>query len=368
MSIPDKAYKDNLDLIDFKVPEGTKYLGQYAFSGCENLRSITIPDSVTKIGAGAFGGCRSLQSVVIPKNVKSLTDHLFSNCYQLKSVVLPQGLRSIGICTFSKCFELDNVVIPSSVKRIGEFAFDKCDRLQHINLPSDVEIAENAFGVEPLDNRFNESIRSIIHESKLKFLTKDYLLNCKKRKKYYSVYLFPEQIGEKDPAVLFYAFSDAEVVELQHFLDKEGFNSHHVDLYKAQKLEGKNKQLDGILNDFNEPDLNFDIMAPELDLDHYCYLYGMTCLKYDTDCKSPRPVPFSIPLTDNEYLYLLLQLQKDKSYNYNDLLLDYPKLGKKLTEWMNNTYEEQSLEYHFPFVILFDEAEEDVKTIESRQR
>ncbi len=32
-------------------------IGEYAFSYCSNLTSITIPNSVTSIGSSAFSGC-----------------------------------------------------------------------------------------------------------------------------------------------------------------------------------------------------------------------------------------------------------------------------------------------------------------------
>ncbi|MBO4796462.1 MAG: leucine-rich repeat protein, partial [Verrucomicrobia bacterium] len=38
-----------------------------AFSGCDDLKSITIPDSVTEIGENAFEGCDSLKSIVLGK-------------------------------------------------------------------------------------------------------------------------------------------------------------------------------------------------------------------------------------------------------------------------------------------------------------
>ena len=36
--IPDEAYKNNLDLVEFVIPEGTRRIGRRAFAGCENLR------------------------------------------------------------------------------------------------------------------------------------------------------------------------------------------------------------------------------------------------------------------------------------------------------------------------------------------
>ncbi len=38
-------------------------IGEYVFSGCSNLTSITISDSVTSIGRWAFDGCTNLTTI-----------------------------------------------------------------------------------------------------------------------------------------------------------------------------------------------------------------------------------------------------------------------------------------------------------------
>lgn len=49
--------------------EGKKYpvteLGNYCFSSCDGLTSVTIPSSVTSLGEGCFGGCWSLTSIYV---------------------------------------------------------------------------------------------------------------------------------------------------------------------------------------------------------------------------------------------------------------------------------------------------------------
>ena len=52
--LPDKKYT---------VPYGVTSIGAWAFSECENLRSVTIPDSVTSIGEGAFCECPCEEAV-----------------------------------------------------------------------------------------------------------------------------------------------------------------------------------------------------------------------------------------------------------------------------------------------------------------
>ena len=61
-------------------------IGDYAFSGCNGLTSVTIPDSVSSIGNGAFGGCSGLTSVIIPNSVTSIGEAAFWGCSGLKNI------------------------------------------------------------------------------------------------------------------------------------------------------------------------------------------------------------------------------------------------------------------------------------------
>ena len=68
------------------IPNDVTSIGNYAFSGCSGLTSVTIGNSVTSIGDGAFGGCRGLTSVTIPNDVTSIGVWAFYNCSDLVSV------------------------------------------------------------------------------------------------------------------------------------------------------------------------------------------------------------------------------------------------------------------------------------------
>ncbi len=71
-------------------------IGNYTFSSCRNLTSVTIPDSVTSIGSYAFFYCSNLTSVTIPSSVTSIGDNAFYGCSSLPSVTIPEGVTSIG--------------------------------------------------------------------------------------------------------------------------------------------------------------------------------------------------------------------------------------------------------------------------------
>ena len=85
-------------------------IGEYAFSGCSGLTSITIPNSVTSIREYAFESCSSLTSVTIPNSVTSIGDYAFRGCSGLTSVTIPNSVTSIGDYAFEACSGLTSVV------------------------------------------------------------------------------------------------------------------------------------------------------------------------------------------------------------------------------------------------------------------
>ena len=113
-------------------------IGNFAFSWCTGLTSVTIPDSVTSIGYGAFSECISLTSVTIPDSVTSIGDFAFTHCAGLTSVTIPGSVTSIGDYAFSECSGLTSVTIPGSVTSIGNSAFRYCDSLKSITFEGTV--------------------------------------------------------------------------------------------------------------------------------------------------------------------------------------------------------------------------------------
>ena len=79
-------------------------LGDYAFSGCSGLTSLTIPSGVTSIGNYAFYGCSGLTSLIIPSGVTSIGKWAFRGCSGLTSIyVYPENLPELGIDIFNGC-------------------------------------------------------------------------------------------------------------------------------------------------------------------------------------------------------------------------------------------------------------------------
>jgi len=98
-------------------------IGDFAFSYCKKLESVSIPDSVTSIGYGAFQWCTSLKSVTIGDSVRYIGKSAFKYCKSLTSVMIPDGVTSIYGYAFENCTSLTSITIPDSVTSIGSYAF-----------------------------------------------------------------------------------------------------------------------------------------------------------------------------------------------------------------------------------------------------
>ena len=139
----------NCEVIEiYEEVDGYKVLGieSLAFSGCNNLSSVSIPNSVTTIGYQAFYGCNSLASVSIPNSVTSIGYHAFSGCSSLASASIPSSVTSIGYGAFQNCSSMTSVTIPGSLTRIERGVFNGCSNLSFVSIPSSVtSIGSEAF-------------------------------------------------------------------------------------------------------------------------------------------------------------------------------------------------------------------------------
>ena len=131
---------------DAVIPYGTAGIGDYAFSGCSGMTSVTIPATVTSIGKAAFSGCAGLTVATVPGSVTVVGESSFSNCAGLTDVTIAKGVTAIDAFAFSGCTGLKSVSIPDTVTAIGGFAFQDCGSLTGVTLPDSVtDIGAYAF-------------------------------------------------------------------------------------------------------------------------------------------------------------------------------------------------------------------------------
>lgn len=160
------------------IPDYITSIGNSAFNGCGNLKSVTIGNSVTSIGIYAFYGCDGLTNVTIPDSVTSIGDYAFFQlrltsltignsvtkignyafvgCGGLESIIVSESnakYKSVGNCLIDKESKTlikgsNNSVIPTdgSVTSIGTMAFESCSKLTSITIPDSVKsIGQRAF-------------------------------------------------------------------------------------------------------------------------------------------------------------------------------------------------------------------------------
>lgn len=165
-----------------------------AFSGCDNITSVTFPCGFVKIGNGSFSDCDNLKSIIIPKTVRTINyfafanscnvntifveegnenfysknnclvdvkqkaiikgsnnsaieidgeiltvqDYAFTGCNQLETLDLPKTVKYFGICAFKGCEKLTNIKFGQDVETLSEEAFEGCKSLTNITLPKTI--------------------------------------------------------------------------------------------------------------------------------------------------------------------------------------------------------------------------------------
>ena len=130
-------------------------IGDYAFTSCSKLTSVTIGNSVTSIGDYAFTSCSKLTSVTIPNSVTSIGNGAFQYCSGLTSIEIPNSVTSIGESAFYGCYGLSSVTIGNSVTSIGNDAFYNCSKLTSVHI-TDIaawcKISFSDYNANPLSN------------------------------------------------------------------------------------------------------------------------------------------------------------------------------------------------------------------------
>ena len=113
-----KARFSNVTISD-KVAE----IGDYAFYGCGNLKSLSIAESVKSIGVGAFNGCTGelLLSCNVPSSLSAAKSGFYKNVFS--KVTVDDKVKEIGDYAFYGSTKLDTITIEKNVEKIGKYAF-----------------------------------------------------------------------------------------------------------------------------------------------------------------------------------------------------------------------------------------------------
>ena len=156
VGISEYAFADCFGLTSITIPESVKSISPDAFYNCSGLSSITVHDNnsayyssgnclIERYTAKIILGCKTS---VIPQegDIVRIGDYAFSGCTGLTSITIPHGVDSIGVHAFEGCSSLTSITIPESVTRIGYNAFKGCSGLTSITIPNSVtNISDSMF-------------------------------------------------------------------------------------------------------------------------------------------------------------------------------------------------------------------------------
>ncbi len=197
-----EAFAKETDITSVVVPNSVKSIGNGAFYGCTNIKSMTLPfvgtsaddsepyfgkifgsekdktgysklsteqktsqgetaqgmygsntycgysipaslttvtiTSQSKIGENAFVNCDKLTSITYSSLVTSIGKYAFKNCTSLTTLPLKEGTTEVGDFAFMNCSGVKSVTIPSSLTMLNPGVFYGCKGLTSVVVPETV--------------------------------------------------------------------------------------------------------------------------------------------------------------------------------------------------------------------------------------
>lgn len=128
-----RALNEEDSLQSIYIPASVQTIGQSAFWGSSNLKTVTFESGslLSRIYADAFKNCTSLQSISLGNRLREIGDCAFEDCTSLTSVNLGSTVTTIGFRAFANT-AITEITIPESVQAIDS-SFVLCSELSAIN-------------------------------------------------------------------------------------------------------------------------------------------------------------------------------------------------------------------------------------------
>jgi len=184
----DKAFYERDNITSVTIISGVKSIGEEAFSGCKNLKSLVIESGT--IGEHSFAHCEKLENITLNTNLNSwqIRETAFRNCPGIKKIIIGKDVseidvyasfgnvapQSIEVDSENQAFSsIDGILysidekkliyypsarlqesftVQSSVELIGEYAFFMCEGIKNITIPGSVsKISKNAFAYASIE-------------------------------------------------------------------------------------------------------------------------------------------------------------------------------------------------------------------------
>ena len=166
-SLGDWAFSSCHNLTSITLPNSIITLGYSPFQDCKNIKEFngkyaadggrclikdnaiiayasasgteyTIPDGVTVIAARSFWWNDNLTSIIIPNSIISIEESAFYRCINLTSLSIPDSVTTIGGGAFAWCLNLEKITLPNGIKEISSSLFNQCEKLTEVTIPDNV--------------------------------------------------------------------------------------------------------------------------------------------------------------------------------------------------------------------------------------
>lgn len=122
---------------EYVVPDGTKVIGNYAFSNCESLTSVTLPETVSDVQDYAFQNCRKLENIYGEISLAT-AQHTFEGCQQLKNLEISPNLQTssnIDNLEIYACSNLEQLNFAENAILSGRIDIQENSQLKELHFP-----------------------------------------------------------------------------------------------------------------------------------------------------------------------------------------------------------------------------------------
>ena len=136
--------------VNVAIGQGVTSVGDYAFAGCDTLKSVAVGDNVVTLGNGIFQNCAAMTDITFGETSELATigKEAFKGCASLKGIALPDAVTTIPDSAFKGCSSLSDITFgaESQIAIIGKEAFAECVKIRFVNIPDSVtKLGESAF-------------------------------------------------------------------------------------------------------------------------------------------------------------------------------------------------------------------------------
>ena len=131
--IGEAAFYGSWNLKTVGLCEGIVAFEDYAFYDCESVASYSLPESLEQIGAYALSYNSSLEYLFIPDNVIQVGAYAFSGDSKLARIDIrdTSKMTRIGFAAFAYT-GIQTFRVPSNVSTIAQYAFEGCEDLTSV--------------------------------------------------------------------------------------------------------------------------------------------------------------------------------------------------------------------------------------------